>query len=186
MATCPACPAGRPACVIFCAISAPACAGAARACGAAKNNAQKARAKNRNGPIITLPNGFIKVFKNLNSFKGDSQFSTWLYRIVVNSCKDLLRKSNRQKVVSIDNAYETDDGEMQLEFKDEKLTVVATDGRRLAMVEQEIEFSEDAQTDLVVPSKTVNELIKTLGEEGVLRIRVSATQVAFEILSRIK
>jgi DNA polymerase III subunit beta len=67
-----------------------------------------------------------------------------------------------------------------LSFKDEKLTVVATDGRRLAMVEQEIEFSEDAQADLVVPSKTINELIKTLAEDGVLRIRVSATQVAFD------
>jgi len=67
-----------------------------------------------------------------------------------------------------------------LSFKDEKLTVVATDGRRLAMVEQEIEFSEDAQVDLVVPSKTINELIKTLGEEGILRIRVSATQIAFD------
>lgn len=67
-----------------------------------------------------------------------------------------------------------------LSFKDEKLTIVATDGRRLAMVEQEIEFSEDAQADLVVPSKTINELIKTLGEEGVLRIRVSATQIAFD------
>ncbi len=67
-----------------------------------------------------------------------------------------------------------------LSFKDEKLTVVATDGRRLALVEQEVEFAEDAQVDLVVPSKTINELIKTLGEEGLLRIRVSDTQVAFD------
>ena len=67
-----------------------------------------------------------------------------------------------------------------LSFKDEKLTVVATDGRRLAMVEQEIEFSDDAQADLVVPSKTISELIKTLSEEGILRIRVSATQIAFD------
>lgn len=67
-----------------------------------------------------------------------------------------------------------------LSFKDEKLTIVATDGRRLAMVEQEVEFSEDAQADLVVPSKTIQELIKTLGEEGTLRIRVSATQIAFD------
>ena len=67
-----------------------------------------------------------------------------------------------------------------LSFKDEKLTAVATDGRRLALVEQEVEFSEDAEVDLVVPSKTINELIKTLGEEGILRIRVSDTQVAFD------
>jgi len=67
-----------------------------------------------------------------------------------------------------------------LSFKDEKLTVVATDGRRLAMVEQELEFLEEAQTDIVVPSKTINELIKTLGEEGTLRICVSPTQIAFD------
>lgn len=67
-----------------------------------------------------------------------------------------------------------------LSFKDEKLTAVATDGRRLALVEQEVEFAEDAQVDLVVPSKTINELIKTLGDEGLLRIRVSDTQVAFD------
>jgi len=67
-----------------------------------------------------------------------------------------------------------------LSFKDEKLIVVATDGRRLALVEQEVEFSEDAQVDLVVPSKTLNELIKTLGEEGMIRIRVSEMQVAFD------
>jgi DNA polymerase-3 subunit beta len=65
-------------------------------------------------------------------------------------------------------------------FKDEKLTVVATDGRRLALVEQEVEFSEDAEASLVVPTKTLNELIKTLGDEGVLRIRVAATQIAFD------
>jgi DNA polymerase-3 subunit beta len=67
-----------------------------------------------------------------------------------------------------------------LSFKDEKLTIVATDGRRLALVEQEVEFPEEAEADLVVPSKTLNELIKTLGEEGLLRIRTSATQVAFD------
>jgi DNA polymerase-3 subunit beta len=67
-----------------------------------------------------------------------------------------------------------------LSFKDEKLTVVATDGRRLALVEQEVEFSEDAAKGLVVPSKTINELIKTLGDEGLLKIRVADTQVVFD------
>jgi len=67
-----------------------------------------------------------------------------------------------------------------LSFKDEKLTVVATDGRRLALVEQEIEFSEDAEAALVVPTKTINELVKTLNDEGILRIRVSEKQIAFD------
>ena len=67
-----------------------------------------------------------------------------------------------------------------LSFRDEKLIAVATDGRRLALMEHEVEFPEDAEVDLVVPSKTIHELIKTLGDEGLLRIRVSETQVAFD------
>lgn len=34
----------------------------------------------------------VKVFKNISQYTGDAQFSTWLYRIVVNTCKDYLRK----------------------------------------------------------------------------------------------
>lgn len=35
---------------------------------------------------------FIKAFRNLEAFKGDSLFSTWLHRIVVNAAYDLLRR----------------------------------------------------------------------------------------------
>ncbi|NND65466.1 MAG: RNA polymerase sigma factor [Gammaproteobacteria bacterium] len=34
----------------------------------------------------------IKVARAIRTFRGDSQFSTWLYRIVVNTAKDYLRK----------------------------------------------------------------------------------------------
>ncbi len=67
-----------------------------------------------------------------------------------------------------------------LSFRGDKLTAVATDGRRLALVEQELEFPSDAEADLIVPSKTVDELVKNLGEEGTIRIRASGTQIAFE------
>jgi DNA polymerase-3 subunit beta len=91
-------------------------------------------------------------------------------------------KEMLQKVVYASSTDETRyilNGSL-LSFKDEKLTVVSTDGRRLALVEQEVEFSEDSQANFVVPTKTLNELIKMLGSEGVLKIRVSATQVAFD------
>ncbi len=67
-----------------------------------------------------------------------------------------------------------------LSFKDDKLIMVATDGRRLALVEQEVEFPKEAEIDLILPSKTVNELIRALGDEGVLTIKVTAKQIAFE------
>jgi RNA polymerase sigma-70 factor (ECF subfamily) len=40
---------------------------------------------------------FVKVYKYLDHFKGDSSFYTWLYRITVNICIDVLRKKNALK-----------------------------------------------------------------------------------------
>ena len=35
---------------------------------------------------------FVKVYKNLHHFRFESQFSTWIYRITINKCRDHLRK----------------------------------------------------------------------------------------------
>jgi len=43
---------------------------------------------------------FITVFRNLKHFRFESQFTTWLYRITVNRCKDYLRKMNVRKIFS--------------------------------------------------------------------------------------
>ncbi len=43
---------------------------------------------------------FITVYKNLNQFKFQSQFTTWLYRVTVNKCKDYLRKMKIRKIFS--------------------------------------------------------------------------------------
>ena len=45
---------------------------------------------------------FIKVFKSIRSFRGNSAFSTWLYRVAVNVCYDELRKRNRLQTDSIE------------------------------------------------------------------------------------
>jgi DNA polymerase III subunit beta len=66
-----------------------------------------------------------------------------------------------------------------LSFKDDKLTVVATDGRRMALFEQELEFPDQSAGDVVVPNKTVNELVKTLGTEGTITIMLGDNQAAF-------
>lgn len=38
---------------------------------------------------------FVSAFRQAPSFRGDSSFGTWLYRIAINACKDLLRKRGR-------------------------------------------------------------------------------------------
>jgi len=40
---------------------------------------------------------FIKVFEKISSFKGDSKFSTWLYRIATTTALDHLRSKKRKK-----------------------------------------------------------------------------------------
>lgn len=42
---------------------------------------------------------FITVYKNLNNFRYESQFTTWLYRITVNKCKDHLRKKKIRSII---------------------------------------------------------------------------------------
>src|SRR5580658_5102443 len=38
---------------------------------------------------------FLKLFSAIGSFRGDSSFESWLYRMVVNSCFDQKRKTRR-------------------------------------------------------------------------------------------
>ena len=39
---------------------------------------------------------FLKAYLALPKFRGDSKFSTWLYRIAVNHCRDTIRRSPRR------------------------------------------------------------------------------------------
>ncbi len=45
-----------------------------------------------------VQNTFIKYYKNLDSFRYDSQIKTWLYRITINECKDYLKSWNYKMV----------------------------------------------------------------------------------------
>ncbi len=66
-------------------------------------------------------------------------------------------------------------------FKDNKLTMVATDGRRLALVDIEVEFPRSQEADIIIPTKCVTELGRLLGSEGDVKMSVGENQVAFEI-----
>lgn len=48
----------------------------------------------------------IKVYRRVSDFKGDSSFSSWVYRVTVNTCLDGLRK-RKKNVISLENAVES-------------------------------------------------------------------------------
>lgn len=49
-----------------------------------------------------LQNTFIKVFRNIDNFKGDSKLYTWMYRIATNEAITFLNKKAKRNNVTID------------------------------------------------------------------------------------
>ena len=66
-------------------------------------------------------------------------------------------------------------------FADEKLTLVATDGRRLGLTGLELEVSEENAGSLILPAKTVAELERLMGKGDKVNIAFNDRQAAFEI-----
>jgi len=66
-------------------------------------------------------------------------------------------------------------------FGENAMTLVATDGRRLALCGAELEVAEDNAGSLILPAKTVDELQRLLGQGDNVKITFSDRQVAFEI-----
>jgi DNA polymerase-3 subunit beta len=92
--------------------------------------------------------------------------------------RDCLRKTSY--AISTDETRYVLNG-ILFSFKDNALTMVATDGRRLAMVEQELEFPQSQEIDIIVPTKAVNELSRLLEDTGEVSIRVTGSQVGFDL-----
>jgi DNA polymerase-3 subunit beta len=66
-------------------------------------------------------------------------------------------------------------------FKDEKLTLVATDGRRLALVSKELAVPATSAGAIILPAKTVAELLRLLGKGDKLKIAFNERRAAFQI-----
>lgn len=65
-----------------------------------------------------VQNAFVKAFQNLDEFRGDSSFYTWLVRITVNEALMKIRRSRSRKEVSIDEPNQMTDSCVPLEIED--------------------------------------------------------------------
>lgn len=66
-------------------------------------------------------------------------------------------------------------------FKDGKLSLVATDGRRLALVAKEMPVPANSAGAIILPAKTVSELLRLLGKGDQLKIAFNDRRAAFQI-----
>lgn len=92
--------------------------------------------------------------------------------------KDGLRKT--AYAISVDETRYVLNG-ILFAFKENKLTLVATDGRRLALFDSDLEFPRSHERDFIVPTKAVTELQRLLGEDGEVQISVAENLVSFEL-----
>lgn len=68
-----------------------------------------------------------------------------------------------------------------ISLKDHKMTMVATDGRRLALVDEAVDVVEKSQGEFIIPAKAVNELNRLLQEKGEVEFKYSENQAAFTL-----
>jgi RNA polymerase sigma-70 factor (ECF subfamily) len=70
----------------------------------------------RSDALDATQDAFILAFRRAASFRGEAAFSTWLYRIAINACKDLLRKKAREAArVSAEEPREEADPHLPVE-----------------------------------------------------------------------
>ena len=73
---------------------------------------------NREDAQDAVQEAFLKAFQKLGQFQENSKFSTWLIRITINQSLMKLRKQRRQREVSIDQDFQTEEGALSLEIAD--------------------------------------------------------------------
>lgn len=120
---------------------------------------------------------FIKAYRALGSFRGDSKFSVWLYRIASNVCLDFLRSRSRRKQVSL--SVEDEDGEAFMELPDMSGNPEEQLMKKLSMeaVRRGLEQLPPQQRQILVLRElgglSYAELAQSLGlEEGTVKSRI--------------
>ena len=66
-----------------------------------------------------------------------------------------------------------------ISLKEHKMSMVATDGRRLALAEEDVEIPTESIADFIIPSKTVSELNRLMTDKGQIEIKCSGNQAMF-------
>jgi RNA polymerase sigma-70 factor (ECF subfamily) len=97
---------------------------------------------------------FIKVYESLKKFRFQSAFSTWLYRIAVNTCKNKLKSSayrQKKRMVSLDNPGSPDKSQPAMEIQDETYSPVKEleKKERMRMVQEAIDTLPTEQKAVV-------------------------------------
>ena len=76
--------------------------------------------QNRQDAEEVVQDAFIRIYRSLGNFRGDAQFSTWMYRIVVNLCNNKFRWNKvrgANRTISIDAPLSNAEGDEDLRLE---------------------------------------------------------------------
>ena len=128
----------------------------------------------RSGPSYYKIHGLsAEEFPPLPKFKDDKKVS-----LQQDTIKAMMRKT--AFAVSTDESRYVLNG-IFFSLKDNKMTMVATDGRRLALADEEADISEKSSGEFIVPAKAVGELNRLLQEKGEAEIKFGDNQASFSL-----
>ena len=134
----------------------------------------------KNVSSIRSGSSFFKIhglaaeeFPPLPKFKDDKKVA-----IPQENIRGLIRKTSF--AVSTDESRYVLNG-IFVSLKEGKMTLVATDGRRLALVDEEVDFSEKSAGEFIVPAKAINELNRLLQDKGDVEIKFGENQASFAL-----
>ena len=121
---------------------------------------------------------FLRVYRFLPQFNEDSRFSTWLYRVASNVCKDTLRKKSNKNEISL--SQENEEGEYSYDLPDLRYnpeSALEQQELRLEIRESLQELSPDHREILVmrdVMGLPYEDIARSLElEEGTVKSRIS-------------
>jgi len=92
--------------------------------------------------------------------------------------KGLLRKTSF--AISTDETRFVLNG-ILLSLKEHNVTMVATDGRRLALAYEEVDVPASSQGECIVPTKAINELNRLLQAKGDIEVKIGPNKVSFAL-----
>jgi len=78
--------------------------------------------RDRDVAADVVADAFVRVYRAAHTFKGQSAFTTWLYRILTNCFLDMRKKASSRPCVSLEATLQTDDGLLERQFESESRT----------------------------------------------------------------
>ena len=130
---------------------------------------------------------FLRIYRSISNFRGECSFSTWVYRITANVCKDTLKERGRYAEESIDEDAFSESGRKLRELAESALTPESVyDNKELGEYLQSLinKLPPDCRTVILLREQaglTYQEISDALGVSlGTIKSRISRARHALQ------